>query len=167
MQRKVCAIAAMDEARVIGFNSQLPWKIPEDMKRFSQLTRGQIVLMGRKTYESLPATYRPLPERRNIIVSRGWKPDSKSGIEIWDCPNRCIMAFRAGDLGGTQNILWVIGGAQVYNKTVQEWDEVYLTLVAGQHVGDAFFPAFEAGFSLVEDEAHQGFRFQRYERKAV
>ena len=66
---RVLVIVAMDEGRVIGFENKLPWHITEDMKRFAQLTTGHTVLMGRKTYQSLPDKFRPLPNRKNIVVT--------------------------------------------------------------------------------------------------
>jgi dihydrofolate reductase len=68
---KIIAVLAMTEERLIGKNGQLPWHIPEDLKHFQNLTKGKIVIMGKNTYYSLPEKYRPLPHRRNIVLTRG------------------------------------------------------------------------------------------------
>ena len=67
---KIIAVLAMTEERLIGNNGALPWHIPEDLKHFQQLTRGKTVVMGKNTYYSLPEKYRPLPKRRNIVLTR-------------------------------------------------------------------------------------------------
>ncbi|RME59658.1 MAG: dihydrofolate reductase, partial [Candidatus Dadabacteria bacterium] len=74
--KKVFAIAAMDKGRVIGCGNKIPWHLPEDLKRFSQLTKGHTVLMGKNTFFSIPEKYRPLPERLNVIASRSLSKDS-------------------------------------------------------------------------------------------
>ena len=79
---KVAAIVAMSENRVIGINNSLPWYLPEDLKRFKKLTTGCPVIMGRKTFESLPTKFRPLPDRRNIVISSNSKMESL-GVEVF------------------------------------------------------------------------------------
>ena len=163
---KICAIAAMDSGRVIGNAGGIPWHIPEDMKHFSRLTRGHTVLMGRKTYQSLPDRFRPLPERKNLVISRGASADAFfPGAEIWNDPKECIEAYRNGRAEIQGQYLWIIGGEQIYRQTVAWWDEVYLTRVLGNNEGDAFFPAFEDQFELLSEERHQGFIFEQYQRK--
>lgn len=163
MTRKILAIAAMDEGRVIGNEGQIPWQISEDMQRFKQLTTGHAVLMGRKTYQSLPLRFRPLPGRINFVVTR--TPESlkgESGIQIFSSPQECIKQFLRGDLAGTTEQLWIIGGAEIYAETLPFWDEVYLTLVLGRNKGDAFFPEFESRFSLRDEQLRQGYKFLHY-----
>ncbi|HQH28508.1 MAG TPA: dihydrofolate reductase, partial [Oligoflexia bacterium] len=97
MTLRVIAIAAMDEARVIGAKNALPWSIPEDSRRFFSLTKGHAVLMGRKTYESLPARFRPLPQRRNLVISRSPAQLAQdSGIEVHTCACELIDSARSG-----------------------------------------------------------------------
>lgn len=166
MPPKIIAIVAMDNARVIGFNNQLPWKIPEDMKRFSQLTTGHTVLMGRKTYQSLPKKFRPLPNRRNVVVSRD--PQSlknEEGIEVRSDVEQFMADVKSGKEQIAGEILWVIGGAEIYVATKPFWDAVRVTLVDGAHQGDAFFPKFEGGFIKTESEAGSGFEFLTYSKK--
>jgi dihydrofolate reductase len=162
MKIKIIAIAAMDEARVIGVKNQLPWQIPEDLKRFSLLTVGHAVLMGRRTFESLPAAFRPLPKRKNIVIS-STLPEQK-GVEIFQSPEGVFKALEEEVLKLPTDKLWVIGGESLYRQTLEYWDEVYLTLVQGKHQGDAFFPEFEEGFKLVSKDEHPGFSFCHFER---
>ena len=159
----VCAIAAMDESRVIGHKGKLPWHIPEDLKHFSDLTKGHAVLMGRKTWESLPERYRPLPQRKNIVISR--TVTNLSGAEVWESPEKCIQFFRSGKAELPGGKIWIIGGAEIYRLTASLWDEVYLTLVKGCREGDAFFPPFEEAFSKAAEEDHGAFSFQHYVRR--
>ena len=161
------AIVAMDEKRVIGNKNALPWNIPEDMRHFSKLTKGHSVLMGRKTYESLPEKYRPLPERLNMVITRDpSKLKVPPGVLVFRSPSECIEACRQGDVALRSEIVWIIGGSEIYQETMDEWDEVYITRVEGTHEGDAFLPEFESSFELVEREIHQGFVFERCKRQA-
>lgn len=163
---KVCAIVAYDESRVIGVKGGLPWRIPEDMKHFSSLTSGHGVLMGRKTYESLPEKFRPLPNRKNIVITRHSGPSPfPASVETWDSPVSCIQAYREGKRELPGGILWVIGGEQIYRATQALWDEVFVTEVAGSHQGDAYFPEFTDAFQEVERESFSGYSFVRFVRR--
>lgn len=166
---KLCAIAAMDANRVIGLNNQLPWKLPEDLKKFSALTTGHTVLMGRKTFQSLPGRYRPLPNRKNIVVSRGSRQALllPKEVELWNDPLAFLAACREDQTRVPSGLVWVIGGAELYAITRPYWDEVYLTRLAAQHEGDAFFPQFESEFVLQGSEPHQGYCFEHYTRKSA
>jgi len=166
---KILAIAAMSENRVIGKDGKIPWHIPEDMKKFAALTTGHTVLMGRKTYESLPRKYRPLPNRVNVVVSlnktfsRTLGP-AEQDVQVVDSPLTFIESWKRS--AKETDTLWVIGGEAVYNATLPYWDELRLTVVKGQYQGDAFFPEFEKKFRLLEDQGHGTFSFQVYVRKS-
>ena len=162
MTIKVCAIAAMDEDRVIGIKGRLPWNLPEDMRHFSELTKGHTVLMGRKTWESLPEKFRPLPGRKNLVVSRSGEVHGAHAV--WRDIDECIQACRSGKQEIQGEKIWIIGGAEIYKKTVNQWDELYLTLVHSKHEGDAFFPKFESNLRLADREDREGFSFLRYVR---
>lgn len=168
----------MDHSRLIGIDGKLPWHIPEDLKRFSALTKGHTVLMGRRTYESLPPKYRPLPDRTNVVVSKHWKTSPDNRVEVVRDLVGYLRACREHRIRLHSNILWIIGGAQIYQATIDEWDELYLTII--QEHGDlvslgdvpcgaAFFPAFEDKF---EETGREEFPdagvphvFVRYRRK--
>lgn len=131
------AIAAMSENRVIGADGKIPWHVSEDMKFFKRTTLGHIVLMGRKTYESMG---RPLPGRENWVVSRSGEI---SGVRM------------IHDLGGIAEptdgrTLFVIGGSQIYEQLLPRCSELFLTLIKRTAEGDAFFPPFEHLFSTFE-----------------
>jgi len=165
MSRKVYAIAAMDEGRAIGFEGKLPWDAPDDLKRFSQLTRGHTVLMGRKTWDSLPSTFKPLPKRLNVVVTRTPEQfaDSASASPVSSAADY-IRSFQEGRAGQGE-ILWVIGGAQLYQATSSLWDGIYLTVVAGNYPGDAWMPEFEQAYEEPEIERHSGFTYKNYLHK--
>ena len=153
----------MDEDRVIGSKGGLPWNIPEDLKHFSALTKGHTVLMGRRTWDSLPARFRPLPGRKNIVVTRS---GDIPGVEVWADIEKCLQAYRSGQACLQGSILWVIGGAEIYRQTTDMWDELFITYVEGHHEGDAFFPEFQSKFRLIEENRRDGYAFRRYARSA-
>jgi dihydrofolate reductase len=146
----VAAIVAMDEARTIGKNGALPWHIPEDLAHFRTLTSGQVVVMGRKTWDSLPLAFKPLPRRTNIVLSRN--PDAlvlPAGVLAVSTPEEAIEAARAVSKDGDK--VWVIGGAELYRMMLPLCSEVYLTRIDGVHEGDARLPSFESDFIVTEE----------------
>ena len=162
--KQIIAIAAMDEGRVIGAAGALPWHCSDDMQHFKRLTDGHAVLMGRKTWDSLPPKMRPLPRRKNIVVSS--HPETVGPPEEVHCVRRiedAIAWFRESDT----DVLWIIGGEQLYRQCLAFCDGVELTLIEGRHEGDAFFPAFEEEFTLEREEAGQGCRFLTYRRRGA
>ena len=161
---EIAAIVAMDRKRVIGKDNRLPWRLPEDMRHFADLTTGHTVLMGRKTFESLPPKFRPLPNRKNIVVSRGGF--TAEGVEVWDSLDKCIESYRSGASQGQGSVLWIIGGATIYEAALSVCDRIELTLVEGEHEGDAFFPVFEDKFEVVRTEGHEGYSFLTYGARA-
>jgi dihydrofolate reductase len=163
--RKVFAIAAMDEGRAIGFKGALPWDAPDDLKRFSKLTRGNTVLMGRKTWDSLPKSFKPLPDRLNVVVTR--TPEQFGDVSLATPVSSAqdyIRAFREGKAGQGE-VLWIIGGAQLYQLTSLLWDGIYLTVLAGNYPGDAWMPVFEDAFEEPQIEEHDGFAYMNYSRR--
>ena len=163
--KKIIAIAAMDEGRVIGHQGHLPWNLSEDLKRFKELTMGQAVLMGRKTYESLPSFAQPLPGRVNVVLTRD--PEALAAparVFRFSSLEAAVQVFRNEGLGASIDILWIIGGEQVYQQSIAFWDELYLTLVRGKHEGDAFFPDFEEKFILLEKEERGEMNFLKYKK---
>ncbi|MGZ4964081.1 MAG: dihydrofolate reductase [Limisphaerales bacterium] len=132
------AIAAMSENRVIGRGNQIPWHLPEDFRWFKQLTTGNVIVMGRKTFESIG---RPLPNRTTIVISRiGFSFPGVATVADW----------RDIDVSKETRDVFICGGAQIYSQTLTMCSDLYLTVVKRTVEGDAFFPPFEADFELVE-----------------
>lgn len=123
----------MDENCLIGADGALPWRLPDDMKRFRELTWGHPVLMGRRTYESIPERFRPLPGRQNIILTR------QQGYEAPGCHVVSSLSEAIALVDGSEELM-VIGGAQLYEQLLPYADRLYLTLVHGEHEGDTYFP---------------------------
>ena len=119
---KITAILAMTEDRVIGCDNELAWHIPEDLAHFKNLTLGQVVIMGRNTFFSLPEKFRPLPGRRNVVLTR-------EKIENVECFADISEMLRA--LKNEQQKIFVIGGASLYNQFFEKnlIDSVELTLL--------------------------------------
>lgn len=127
----VSLIWAMADNRVIGIDNRLPWKLPADMQWFRKQTMGKPIVMGRLTFESFGA--RPLPGRRNLIVSRN--PDYRAeGAEVFESLEAALAA--AGD---SEEVM-VIGGASLYAQALPHADRLYMTLVHAEVEGDAHFP---------------------------
>ena len=133
------AIAAMSENRVIGQGNKIPWRLPEDFKWFKKMTTGNVIVMGRKTFESIG---KPLPNRETIVLSRG--TFKYPGV-------RMISDLGQIDLANENREVFICGGAQVYEQALPLCSELYLTLVKRVVSGDAFFPPFEEHFEKVEE----------------
>jgi len=164
---KILAIAAMDESRVIGKEGGIPWHFSDDMKRFAALTTGHTVLMGRKTYDSLPPGFKPLPRRKNVIVTRD--PDAvevNEEVDVVASPEAYIEEVKSGARDLCSELLWIGGGEEMYRVTMPYWDEVFLTLVNGTHGGDTFLPEFESNFDVVDKEDKGGYSWLRYVRRS-
>ncbi len=134
----LCLIAALAENRVIGRDNQLPWHLPADLKHFKAKTLGKPIIMGRKTWDSLG---RPLPGRLNLVVSRQ-AGLVLAGAEVFPSLDAAIV--RADEWAREQGVdeLMLIGGAQLYEQGLAQAERLYLTRVALQPQGDAWFPAF-------------------------
>jgi dihydrofolate reductase len=126
---------------VIGRDNAIPWHLPEDMAHFKAHTLGHAVLMGRKTWDSLPPRFRPLPGRRNLVLTRqpAWRAD---GAEVVTSVQQAIDLLSGGDASE----LWVIGGAEVYAQCLLLADQVVLTQIDLEVEGDAFAPSLGAGW---------------------
>jgi dihydrofolate reductase len=147
---------------IIGKDNALPWHLPEDLAHFKRTTLGCPVIMGRKTWDSLPPRFRPLPGRANVVITRdaNWQAEG---------------ALRAGSLeaaialcpAGTD--AWVIGGAQIYAQALPLASTAVVTEIAQDFEGDAFAPVFGPGWVEAARENHTaasglGFSFVTYER---
>lgn len=151
-------IAAVDEQYGIGLNNTMPWDIPSDLKYFSKVTNGATVIMGRKTYESLPAAHRPLPNRTNIILTRNSDYNLPNGVQMAESLDEA--------LGIAKDPIFVIGGANVYAQAINHPDcnQIYLTHIQGTYNCDAFFPKFYLNIwnpvSKSENFSENGHQFQ-------
>jgi dihydrofolate reductase len=143
----------MGKNRVIGLGGQLPWRLPEDLKFFRELTTGHSIIMGRKTWDSLG---KPLPKRRNIVLSRSGA--LCEGAEVVSS----VSALAALDLGP---VAYVIGGAEIYALLLPWTSAIYLTHVDQEPEGDAWFPPFESEFpvktELARSQSCTWFKYQR------
>ena len=141
--------------RVIGRGNQIPWHLPEDFKWFKKMTTGNVIVMGRKTFESIG---KPLPNRETIVVSRGGF--SHPGVRTISDLNQIDPAQESRDV-------FIAGGAQIYAQALDRCSDLYLTLVKKEVEGDAFFPKFEDRFDLVEQIAdNPEFKILHYRAKA-
>jgi dihydrofolate reductase len=152
------AIAAMSINRVIGDGGKIPWHLPEDFKWFKQMTTGHIIVMGRKTFESIG---RPLPNRTTIVLSRSAfsHPEVLVVHDLVELTNpspglAAIFSLPSGKRerergGSSERKVFICGGAQVYQQALPFCSDLYLTLVEREVTGDAFFPPFEDKFELV------------------
>ena len=137
MHSNVRLVWAQGPDGVIGADGDLPWDLPEDRRLFKALTLGSTVVMGRRTWESLPPRFRPLPGRRNVVLSRTLQ--AVEGAEV---------ARSVGDvLAAGQEELSVIGGGGVYEAFLPHADEVVITEVDGAFPGDTFAPRLDAGWT--------------------
>jgi dihydrofolate reductase len=165
MSMDIALIYARAANGVIGKDGTMPWHLPEDLAHFKQLTLGAPVIMGRKTWDSLPPRFRPLPGRANIVVTRQ---------ENWSQ----IGAQRASSLRDALQIaeqsnpttVWVIGGAQIYAQALPLAQRVEVTEIAQDFAGDAHAPELGPEWQETAREAHTSagglpFTFVRYERR--
>lgn len=182
--------------RVIGRDGGIPWHLPEDFKWFKRLTTGHFVLMGRKTFDSLP---RPLPNRTNIVLTRHPRQLARDKAFVEKCGQKPLVGHwssrlrRAGYQLGFEKIaprevwlvrslsrfvktheehpptrsVFVIGGAQVYEQLLPRCSDVYLTQVFREVEGDTFFPEFESEFDLVDSPLRTvDFEVRHFRRKS-
>ena len=152
------AIVAMTGDRVIGRDGDLPWRLGEDLKFFKEVTMGHPILMGRKTYESIG---RALPGRRNLVLSRR---------EDFEAPGCEVLGSveEVSELVEADEVVWVIGGAGIYEAVLGEVEEMLVTHVRGEYEGDTVFPEFEDEFERVElVREREEFEIVRYRRKTL
>jgi dihydrofolate reductase len=148
------AIAAMSENRVIGRGLEIPWRLPEDFKWFKQTTLGHVLVMGRKTFESIG---RPLPGRETIVLTRS--AFSHPGVTTASTLEE--VETQVGDRQA-----FIAGGAEIYRLALPRCSDLYLTLVKRTVEGDVFFPPFEDQFELVKEVRDTPeFKILHYRRK--
>ncbi len=159
-QPRVSAVVAIGRDRVLGKDNKLIWHIPEDLKRFRNITRGHPVIMGRKTFESiLEVLGRPLPERPNIVITRdpGYQPSYK-GMPIVE--DMIVVSSVEEAIENAKDLdteeVFVIGGGQIFEAMLPVIDKLYLTLIEDDKEGDSFFPEYEKEFTKKTfEESHE------------
>lgn len=162
----ISLIAAMSKNRVIGRDNDLPWKLPDDMKFFQRTTRGHIVIMGRKNYDSLPPSYKPLPNRTNVILTRQAEFNAEDCVVFGNLEDALEYSRNEGEQEA-----FVIGGGQIYEQALEKSDRIYLTEIEAEIDGDTFFPKLSSDWKEGSrehhsaDERHQyAFDFVTYEK---
>ena len=166
---EIALIYARAANGTIGKNGAMPWHLPEDLAHFKRLTSGCPVIMGRKTWDSLPERFRPLPGRRNIVVTRqdDW---SQNGVQrASSLPEALQMCEQQGGDGGSDGTVWIMGGAQIYAQALPLADRVEVTEIAQDFDGDAYAPVLGPEWQQAARESHVGagglpFSFVRYVR---
>lgn len=165
-------LAAIAHRRVIGANNALPWHLPEDLKHFKALTTGHVVVMGRKTFESIVDRLgRPLPDRHSVVMSR-----HRDWVPTWPKVSEGDRVSVVHDLDAlrafTEKPTFVIGGAEIYELTLPMADRLEITEIDTDVEGDAFFPEIgldlwhrEEGPQLHSASSGLGYRFVHYVRK--
>lgn len=139
--------------RVIGCKNELLWHIPEDLKRFKAITLGHPIIMGRKTWESLPEKVRPLPGRTNIVVTRDSSYVADGAQIAHSFPEALSLAK---DAPGSEEI-FIGGGTELYQASLPFVSRLYLTIIDDEKEGDAYFPAYEEEFTHVVSDEHHSF----------
>lgn len=147
----------MSQNRVIGYDGRLPWRLPEDLQHFKNITSWHTIMMGRKTYESIG---RPLPQRHNIVLTRDESRDDPRVTVVNDFQALMDMYTTILD-----EDLYIIGGAEIYKLFLHYADQVELTEVHRTVDGDTHFPEFESDFDEVKREKHDEFDFVTYVRR--
>ena len=144
---KLKLIFARASNGVIGANNTMPWQLPEDMAHLKRLTMGSPVIMGRKTWDSIPARFRPLTGRRNIVVTRqsDWAADG--ALRAGSLPEAVALCQDAAQA-------WVLGGAQIYTQALPLADEAVVTEIEQAFEGDAFAPQFGPEWKETARESH-------------
>lgn len=155
----VTIVAAVARNGCIGKDGGLPWHIPEDMKRYRAVTMGKVVVMGRKTWESIPEKFRPLVGRINVVVTRQADYPLPAGVER-------VVSLQAALAAHAADEVVINGGGAIYAEAMPRADVLDLTLVDRDVDGDTFFPPIDPAIWKPKwREDHDGFSFVTYERK--
>ena len=157
---KINMIFARSANGVIGYKNAMPWHLPEDLAHFKKLTLGYPVIMGRKTWDSLPLRFRPLPGRQNVVVTRqnDWQAQ---GVQVANSLQDALVYCRSADE------VWIIGGAQIYAQAEPLASRIEVTDIEKDYEGDAFAPILGAQWKPIHTETHVsstglGFKFITY-----
>ncbi|GGG53932.1 dihydrofolate reductase [Croceivirga lutea] len=160
---KLIIIAAAAENNALGINNDLPWHLPDDFKRFKQLTSGHKILMGRKTLESFP---KALPNREHIVITRDKNYQPKFDCIVFNTIEEAIKYAQQDDVS------FIIGGGEIYKQAMDLATHIELTRIHAEFEADTFFPAIDLGkWKIVKEEHHPkddkhtfDFTYQTFER---
>lgn len=155
----ISIIVAITKNRVIGNEGKIPWRIKGEQKRFRELTTGNVIIMGRKSYEEIG---KPLPNRDTVLISTTMK------VEAENCHTVASLQEALDYVKNTDKQVYIAGGARVYEEALPYVDKVYLTVIDMEVEGDRFFPEFEEKFEMVEAERIEGeipYTYYTYVRK--
>jgi dihydrofolate reductase len=148
---KINLIWAQARNRVIGLNGTMPWHLPEDLAHLKRSTLGCPVIMGRKTWDSIPAKFRPLPGRTNIVLTRqsDWQENGAQRVgDLQEALSHCEQ------LASKPDAVWVIGGAQIYAQALPLAHKVVVTEIDADVDGDTYAPQFDADWTEAGRESH-------------
>ncbi|MGM9999102.1 MAG: dihydrofolate reductase [Candidatus Bruticola sp.] len=130
----VSAVCAVALNRVIGFKGQIPWRIPDDLANFRKITQGKVVVMGRKTFQSIG---RPLPKRRNVVLSRDKNFTAPPGVHVFTDLNEVLRCYNK------EKEIVFIGGSEIFAAVWPRLRRQYLSIVQADFPGDALYPEFD------------------------
>jgi dihydrofolate reductase len=162
-------IWAQSHHRVIGLNNAMPWRLPEDAAHFKRTTLGCPVIMGRKTWDSLPAKFRPLPGRANIVLTRQTDWQEAGAQRVLDLQAALLLCEQ---ITPKAEEVWVMGGAQIYEQALPLAHKVVITDIDAEFEGDAFAPELGSSWHATQREAYTSstglaYSFVTYERAAA
>jgi len=161
---KIAIIAAMDKNRGVGKENKIPWHITEDLVHLKNLTQDHVVILGRKTYESMSWYYdrsgRPMPAKLYIAVTRdvNYKPTRENATAA----NSLEEALRKAEGVADTEEVFINGGAQMFTEGITKADRLYLTIVEGDYDVDTYFPDYSAFKTIISEEEHVSKTGQKY-----
>jgi dihydrofolate reductase len=151
---RLSLVVAMSRNRVIGKSNQLPWRMSDDLKRFKTLTMDHVVIMGRRTFESMNS--KPLPGRTNIVITRRTDFHPNGIIIAHDLEEAVRQAELHDGQLHRKGEAFIIGGAEIFQQALSRADRIHLTLIDAQVEGDTFFPPIDASnWNLTFEELHK------------
>lgn len=146
-------IAAAGENNSLGKDNNLVWHLPDDFKRFKELTSGNYILMGRKTFESFP---KPLPNRKHLIITRQENYSVPENCFVFDSISSALQSVDNADI-------WIIGGGEIYKQSMEIANRIELTRVHSEFEADTFFPEIGEEWELVNEEHHSSDEKHKYD----
>ena len=155
----IAIIAAVAKNNVIGIKNRLPWNLPEDLKRFKELTAGKTVMMGSKTFESIVSMLgKPLPNRTNVVLAREANYKVPEGVILQTSIPDALRNYGSSDI-------FVIGGGEIYRQTIDLADTLYITHIDKEVEGDTHFPIIDPKkWHQVSNDPNDGYSFAVYKR---